>query len=838
MSRRKQDNPQPRKRLLEPQPDHDLLTCGECQTDFPLSDILLFIEHKKHCMTPTDGHLEERLDLDRSRNATEKQRAPTPISVGIQVGPSDDQPTPEQKAPGGHKTESSEPKTYICTTCKQLFTSAWFLLQHAQNMHGMRIYLDASTGSSPSLLPPTVTPVSSSPLPVSSSNTITIGTGQPAQRIPLTPPTNSPFAMIRSPFQQREPLAEEVLRSPHAQIRSPMMGDQGGPEDKMRGHHPHHPHMIFPGIPPDRLEWERMKMEGRMPGLPEAFPRLGGPLGFAEQFGHHLQFGLDPTQADMGLPTYSQKLRQLAGTQQQGAGGGSGGGGSPPSSPKRKGGGFMRYMPFHPGFKPPFMGPGGNSGPGTPGGPRAQSPCKPKSCEFCGKSFKFQSNLVVHRRSHTGEKPFKCNMCDHACTQASKLKRHMKTHGKEGSGGLSSLEDDQSNASTPEPGSSSGMKSNMGSFLGNDHCDDFMAPNGEDGESNAESSESHETEGHEGSNQLKSGGHSMLGEVMEDIGLNAIHEYNEAYQAAMAEKAHLSRKPLGGESMPTDGHSTPDDCPDHEEEENMTNHSNDVPENSTSPPRGRREANMDVILSPLKETSVAVQQQTKRIKLEPGQDSPHGLDIYSQWLAAHAAPKDILFGSTAIPSPMHENGGADFGGLNPHHDSDGGTSSVKSDTSSVQTPSTPNTPGRPPKEGKSRKDTCEFCGKQFKNCSNLTVHRRSHTGEKPYKCEMCSYACAQSSKLTRHMKTHGRAGKEVYKCEICEMPFSVYGTMEKHMKKAHGITTSGSMGHAVSGGHATNSAHSNSTINLGPQSENVEPKWLVKNEDVEPSNGS
>eukprot|EP00058_Branchiostoma_floridae_P003670 XP_002589158.1 hypothetical protein BRAFLDRAFT_84948 [Branchiostoma floridae] len=86
------------------QPDHDLLTCGECQTDFPLSDILLFIEHKKHCMTPTDGHLEERLDLDRSRNATEKRRAPTPISVGIQVGPSEDQPTPEQKAPGGHKT--------------------------------------------------------------------------------------------------------------------------------------------------------------------------------------------------------------------------------------------------------------------------------------------------------------------------------------------------------------------------------------------------------------------------------------------------------------------------------------------------------------------------------------------------------------------------------------------------------------------------------------------------------------------------------------------------------------------------------------------------------------
>ncbi len=82
-----------------------------------------------------------------------------------------------------------------------------------------------------------------------------------------------------------------------------------------------------------------------------------------------------------------------------------------------------------------------------------------------------------------------------------------------------------------------------------------------------------------------------------------------------------------------------------------------------------------------------------------------------------------------------------------------------------------------------RTDTCEFCGKVFKNCSNLTVHRRSHTGEKPYKCELCSYACAQSSKLTRHMKTHGRIGKETSYCKYCSMPFSVPSTLDKHMRK-------------------------------------------------------
>ena len=82
-----------------------------------------------------------------------------------------------------------------------------------------------------------------------------------------------------------------------------------------------------------------------------------------------------------------------------------------------------------------------------------------------------------------------------------------------------------------------------------------------------------------------------------------------------------------------------------------------------------------------------------------------------------------------------------------------------------------------------RNDTCRYCGKVFKNTSNLTVHIRSHTGEKPYKCDVCEYSCAQSSKLTRHMKIHIKTGRGVLRCNICDMPFSVQSTLDKHIRK-------------------------------------------------------
>lgn len=56
-------------------------------------------------------------------------------------------------------------------------------------------------------------------------------------------------------------------------------------------------------------------------------------------------------------------------------------------------------------------------------------------CSLCGRSFDRPSSFEVHRRTHTGEKPFECQLCGKEFGVRSNLNRHLRaTHGQEGVG--------------------------------------------------------------------------------------------------------------------------------------------------------------------------------------------------------------------------------------------------------------------------------------------------------------------------------------------------------------------------------------------------------------------